>query len=460
MRVFGRNIRYPTLLLAAADFGLALLGFMVAVYLLRSLGRATDVVASGAAGPWALGFGVAVVVGVTAMGLYQPRQRLRIEGALVRLAVALLIAVVVLALISFVFAAVIERALWGSSIAITWILLSAVRVLFWKIIEHDSFRRRVLVYGAGQRSRSLLSLRRRSDQRGFKIVAFMPAPGDRQVVDDPRVISANIALLPFVREQEIDEIIMAMDDRRTGFPIKDLLDCRFNGVQVVDLITFLERETGKVKIDVLNPSWLIFSEGFATDPLRNMYSRALDLVASVAIGIVALPVMALVALAILIEDGRPIFYRQRRVGLMGVEFTVYKFRSMIKNAEAAGAQWAGAQDSRITRVGSITRKLRLDELPQIFNVFRGEMSLVGPRPERPEFVERLVAKIPYYHERHCVKPGITGWAQLCYPYGSSDEDAMEKLQFDLYYVKHRSLIFDLMVLLQTAEVVLWGKGAR
>jgi sugar transferase (PEP-CTERM system associated) len=317
------------------------------------------------------------------------------------------------------------------------------------------------VYGAGKRASRLLELRRRSDQRGFRIIAFMPAPGDSELIRDPRVIEPKYPLIDFVKAEQIDEIVVAMDDRRTGFPLRDLLDCRFQGVRVLDLLTFLERETGKVKVDLMNPSWLIFADQFAGSPRGHVASRILDIVVAGSMAIVTLPIMALVAAAIAIEDGWPVLYRQRRVGLMGNEFTLYKFRSMYTNAEADGkARWAAAKDSRVTRVGAVIRKLRLDELPQVFNVLRGEMSLVGPRPERPEFVARLAQVIPYYHERHCVKPGITGWAQLCYPYGSSDEDAMEKLQFDLYYVKHRSLVFDLMVVIQTAEVVLWGKGAR
>jgi sugar transferase (PEP-CTERM system associated) len=371
------------------------------------------------------------------------------------------VAAVLLAIVDFVFPVGVQGPLWISSIAATLVLVGALRFLFLSLVDREAFRRRVLVFGAGQRAATLLTLRRRSDQRGFRIVGFIPAPGDKQVLADERVLPAATSLLRYVEDEDVDEIIVAMDDRRTGFPLKELLDCRFAGVRVVDLLTFLERETGKVKIDLVNPSWLIFSEGFNADTVRQVSSRAFDLCVSIVIAVAALPFITAVALAILIEDGRPILYRQRRIGLMGKEFTVYKFRSMIKDAEADGrAQWANAQDARITRVGAITRKLRLDELPQVFNVLKGEMSLVGPRPERPEFVARLVAKIPYYHERHYVKPGITGWAQLCYPYGSSDEDAMEKLQFDLYYVKHQSLIFDMMVLLQTAEVVLWGKGAR
>jgi sugar transferase (PEP-CTERM system associated) len=315
------------------------------------------------------------------------------------------------------------------------------------------------VYGAGKRAARLLKLRRRSDRRGFDIVAFVPAVGDAELVEDARVKRHPGCLIELAREVKADEIVVAMDDRRQGFPVAELLECKFTGVTVTDVLGFLERETGKMAIDLVNPSWLIFSEGFDAALKTRIGSRVVDIVAASAMLVLTAPQLALAALAVLVEDGAPLLNRQKRVGARGRTFEVLKFRSMIKNAEADGkARWAAHSDSRITRVGAVVRKFRIDELPQLFNVLRGEMSLVGPRPERPEFVERLARTIPYYHERHAVKPGITGWAQLCYPYGSSDEDAMEKLQYDLYYIKHKSLVFDLIVMLQTAEVVLWGKG--
>jgi sugar transferase (PEP-CTERM system associated) len=228
-------------------------------------------------------------------------------------------------------------------------------------------------------------------------------------------------------------------------------------------MSFLERETGKVRLDVLNPSWMIFSEGFRRTGLRNLVSRVLDILASLLLLAVAWPVMLLAMLAIKIEDGprASVLYRQLRVGQDGHLFEALKFRSMRQDAEADGvARWADAQDGRVTRVGALMRKTRIDELPQLLNVLRGDMRFVGPRPERPEFVEALSDSVPYYRERHCVKPGLTGWAQLCYPYGSSEQDAIEKLQYDLYYIKNRTLLFDLAILLQTVEVVIFGKGAR
>jgi sugar transferase (PEP-CTERM system associated) len=232
---------------------------------------------------------------------------------------------------------------------------------------------------------------------------------------------------------------------------------------VIDIVNFLERETGRVHLDVLNPSWIIFAEGFRRDAMRQATKRAFDVIAAFALLLIVWPVILLTMLAILLEDGprAPILYRQRRIGLDGHEFDVLKFRSMRVDAERDGRpRWASGQDDRVTRVGRFIRKVRIDELPQIFNVLRGDMSFVGPRPERPPFVAQLAESIPYYYERHCSKPGITGWAQVCYPYGSSERDALEKLQYDLYYVKNHTLLFDLMILLQTVEVVLLGKGGR
>jgi sugar transferase (PEP-CTERM system associated) len=242
----------------------------------------------------------------------------------------------------------------------------------------------------------------------------------------------------------------------------ELLECRLAGIEVLELPSFLERETGKVRLDVLNPSWIIFGEGFRASARQQLLERAFDIVASLGLLVVALPFMLLAVVGIKLEEGRsaPVFYRQRRVGYRGDVFDVLKFRSMRVDAEKFGAQYATANDPRVTRIGGLMRKTRIDELPQLLNVLRGEMSFVGPRPERPEFVNELEHRIPYYRERHTVKPGITGWAQLCYPYGSSEKDTIEKLQYDLYYVKNRSLLFDLAILVQTVEVVLWRKGAR
>jgi sugar transferase (PEP-CTERM system associated) len=263
-----------------------------------------------------------------------------------------------------------------------------------------------------------------------------------------------------VARHQIDRIVVGLADRRGKLPIEQLLKAKMTGVRVEDATTTYERVTGKILIDDLRPSWLIFSEGFRVSRWTRFMKRTIDLTLSVTMGIVCFPLMVLTALAIWLESGRPIFYCQERVGENGRPFTLCKFRSMRRDAEQAGRPvWARHDDDRITGVGRFIRKTRLDELPQLWNVVCGDMSFVGPRPERPYFVEELGKEIPFYQQRHAVKPGLTGWAQVKYRYGASLEDAMEKLRYDLYYIKHLSIFFDLTIVFDTVKVVLFRKGA-
>ena len=413
--------------------------------------------------PAALLFAAFSLVSLFAFGLYSVRQRANRAGVLIRIAAAVANAVAWSAIVYY-FAPPIAMdhhvVLYTAAIAIVFSFVT--RLLFERIIDENLFKQRVLVFGAGLRAQSLLQLRRRTDTRGFRLLGFMTSESDTVVAPIDRLIARPPSLYRWAIDNDVDAIVIAMEDRRRGFPMHELLECRLAGIEILDLPTFLERETGKVRLDVLNPSWIIFGEGFRVSLMQHLLERAFDIVASLGLLAVALPVMVLTTIAIKLEDGprAPVLYRQRRVGQNGKVFEVLKFRSMVLDAETNGAQYAQARDPRVTRVGAFMRKTRIDELPQLLNVLRGDMSFVGPRPERPEFVSQLEQRIPYYRERHTVKPGITGWAQLCYPYGASEKDTIEKLQYDLYYVKNRSLIFDLAILMQTVEVVLWGKGAR
>ncbi len=415
--------------------------------------------------PKVIFFTLGVGIALSAMGLYNSRQRARTLGLLLRAGVAHLLALVLLAIGAY-FVPLLrpmpsQLLAW---ITLSFVLIVVIRAVEGAFLDEEAFKRRVLVYGAGQRAQSLAQLRRRADQRGFVAVGYLPVPGEQVLVEPAKVLSSEVQKLhDLAKHLGVDEIVIAMDDRRREFPVRELLDCRLAGVEVVDIVSFLERETGRVHLDVLNPSWIIFADGFRRDGMRQASKRAFDILTSLALMLITWPFMLLTALAIMLEDGprAPVLYRQRRVGLDAQDFEVLKFRSMRVDAEGDGqARWATGGDDRITRVGRFIRKLRIDELPQILNVLRGDMSFVGPRPERPQFVAQLSESIPYYEERHCAKPGITGWAQICYPYGSSEKDSLEKLQYDLYYVKNHSLLFDLMILLQTVEVVLLGKGAR
>lgn len=268
------------------------------------------------------------------------------------------------------------------------------------------------------------------------------------------------SLVDLARRYKAREIIVTVQERRGGaLPIKDLLECKLQGVNVIDATTFFERESGQIRVNSLQPSWLVFGGGFDQSPIRSVMKRLFDLTVSAIILSMALPVMLLTAAAIRIEDGGPVFYQQERVGKDGRRFFILKFRSMGIDAEQAGApQWAQVADPRVTRIGHVIRKLRIDELPQLLNVFKGEMSFVGPRPERPYFVDQLNAQLRYYQLRHSIKPGITGWAQVRYGYGASVADAIQKLQYDLYYVKNNSLFLDVLVLIDTLKVVLFGGG--
>jgi sugar transferase (PEP-CTERM system associated) len=405
-----------------------------------------------------------VMVAAIAMGLFSRRLRDRTVGVVLRIGVSVTAGAILGGLLLYV--SPDHRPTWTEIfgfVGIGLISLTIVRVVAHGLIDEDILKRKILVYGAGNNAARILALRRRNDQRGFKVVGFVPSRNEERVVPEDKLVNKDAPLVATAAAMEIDEIVVAMDDRRQQFPLKDLLDCRLAGIEVIELASFFERETGKVYLDILIPSWMIFGSGFRRDIIRRYSETAFDVVASFALLLLALPIMALTVIAIKLEEGlsAPVLYGQPRVGYAGKVFRVLKFRSMRVDAEKDGrARWATANDDRVTRVGRFIRKVRIDELPQLFNVLTGRMSFVGPRPERPEFVKQLNESIPYYDVRHAVKPGITGWAQLCYPYGASEQDATEKLQYDLYYVKNHSLVFDILILLQTVEVILLGKGAR
>ncbi len=464
MRILGQYFRTQIFTLASIEMVLFFCAPLAAAFV--RFGTQVEVLSIERISYWLRGsvFALTMSLCVLAMGLYSARQRAGLDGVLARIAASAVSCLIALAALYYIFPGLtMGRGLLGIMILFSAACMALVRIGFARMISDDFFKRRVLVYGAGSIAFRLSRLRRRSDQRGFVIVGFVGNPGDTVEVPAERLVFVENNLLDTCRHYSIEEIVVAMDDRRLAFPMQELLDCRLSDINVIDMPSFLERETGKVRLDVVNPSWMIFGEGFNRGAPRRVSARLFDIVASLALLALSWPLMLITAIAIKLEDGlrAPVIYRQKRVGLEGKNFDVLKFRSMRTDAEKGGkALWAEKQDPRVTRVGAVARLLRLDELPQIFNVLRGDMRFVGPRPERPEFVEELAKSIPFYRERHFAKPGITGWAQLCYPYGSSQQDAAEKLQYDLYYVKNHSLLFDLSILMQTAEVILWRKGSR
>jgi sugar transferase (PEP-CTERM system associated) len=413
----------------------------------------------------ALVFAASTVICLFAMGLYEPRMREGRSGVLVRtfggFALASLVAV-----LAFYLLPAFE--LWRGTLLYTLLLALIANLVshltFRNVTDLDQFKNRVLVYGSGSAASTITSsMRRKSDRQGFTIVGFVRVNDEEPQVTGERIINLRQPLAEYARQTEIDQIVVALDNKRDRAPTEEFFKCRLQGIKVLNLVNFFEREAGKILVDFATPGWMTLTEDLRSNISSSWTKRCFDICASLGLLLATWPLMLVTTLAIWLEDGfkAPIFFAQERVGLGGKAFKVMKFRSMRVDAEGDGkARWATVNDSRITRVGSFIRRTRIDELPQIFNVLKGEMAFIGPRPERPEFVKQLDEQIPYYNSRHAVKPGITGWAQLCYPYGASEEDARQKLQFDLYYVKNQSLFLDFMIALSTVEVVIFGKGAR
>jgi sugar transferase (PEP-CTERM system associated) len=323
--------------------------------------------------------------------------------------------------------------------------------------------RRVLVLGTGPEARLVDASLASASSKRINVIGFYGLDnGEPTLVAPHRVVAADRPLEDLVRQLGVDEVIVAARQQRGGvLPLRSLLECRLNGVQITDLAGFFERVHSRVPIEMLKVSWLIYGDGYRQGWMRALVKRIFDVTIATLLLAITLPVMAVIAVMIMVESGKPVIYRQKRVGRLGKHFTMLKFRSMAADAEIGNrAKWADVNDPRVTRVGRLMRRTRIDELPQLINVMRGEMSLVGPRPERPEFVALLTQEIPFYAARHSINPGITGWAQVRYSYGATVEQSMKKLEYDLFYVKNNSLALDLRILLNTVRVILLGEGAR
>jgi sugar transferase (PEP-CTERM system associated) len=411
-----------------------------------------------------LTFVALMMLALAAIGLYQRGLRDDSRGMVLRIGIAMVIGTLSMAAVG-AFAPQLDigsRAL-VSVFVFSFVGIAVYRAFVYRYLDINYFKRRVMVLGAGELAAQVERLRRRSDWQDMLLLGYVPVPGEYAVVNPDKILPLKSSLRKLAKEQRADEMVVAIADRRRHFPIQDILDCKMAGIQVVDLVGFFERRTGRISVDAMNPSSIVFADGIVQAVLKSYVHRTFDIVMSLIALILALPIMVVVALLIWFESGfrGPILYRQIRVGRDGKLFRIFKFRIMVVDAEHhGGPRWAASDDSRITAVGSLIRKSRIDELPQLMNVLKGDMSLVGPRPERPEFVEELKNEIPFYDLRHRVNPGITGWAQICYPYAGSREDTKRKLEYDLYYIKNYSLFLDLTILIQTAQVILWGKGAR
>ncbi len=407
------------------------------------------------------GFAAMMIAAMISVGVYGSDSLRSMRFATARLLVAISLGIIALSFVDFIIGG---QNFWRSTLAyamaLSIVLLVLNRLIVGGILGASAFRRRVLVFGAGHRAQRLRALGEKPES-GFAIVGYIAVSEMQPVVEEAIARSAIHNLTRFVENLGVSEVVLALEERRNSLPLKDLLRIKTAGVHVNDFSSFIERETGRVDLDTVNPSWLIFSDGFSSGrAVSSVAKRLFDITASALLLLLTAPVIVIFAVAVKLDSKGPAFFRQSRVGLFGQTFDVIKLRSMRTDAEVAGAQWATENDPRVTRIGRFIRKVRIDELPQAWSVLKGEMSFVGPRPERPEFVSDLEEQLPFYAERHMVKPGITGWAQVNYPYGASIEDSRHKLEYDLYYAKNYTPFLDLLIILQTLRVVLWHEGAR
>ncbi|OJW75466.1 MAG: sugar transferase [Sphingomonadales bacterium 63-6] len=460
IRLFKHYIPHAVLLLGLFDFGLLIAAGELA-WKLRAgqIGMEMGLFADRL--PWLAGAAAVVLTAMISVGVYgaDALRSMRYAGA--RLLVAVSLGVLALIFIDFL---IPGQTFWRSTLAyamgLAVVFLMLNRLIVGGILGAQAFRRRVLVLGAGLRAQRLRELGARPES-GFSIVGYIAMSDTGKVVEEAISRSAIHDLNRFVENLGASEVVLALEERRNAIPMKDLLRIKTAGVHVNDFSSFMERETGRVDLDTVNPSWLIFSDGFSSGRfVSSAVKRLFDITVSSILLLLTFPLILLFALLVKIDSRGPAFFRQTRVGLYGQPFELIKLRSMRIDAEKDGAKWAQTNDPRVTRIGRFIRKVRIDELPQTWSVLKGEMSFVGPRPERPQFVEDLEDKLPFYAERHMVKPGITGWAQINFPYGASIEDARQKLEYDLYYAKNYTPFLDLLILLQTLRVVLWREGAR
>jgi sugar transferase (PEP-CTERM system associated) len=402
--------------------------------------------------------------------LYDFRTSESYKETVLRLIQALGFSAIFLAIVYLIFPqAIIGTGIFLASISFVIMLIVSWRFCYTLVIEHGLFNKRIILLGSAD---LILKIKEEISDRkdcGYDIVAEVPDAKYKTRPDNDceNNNAGNIVgqkyegLAELAGAYNIDKVIVAIEEKRNNFPAKELLKCRVNGIEVVEGNSFYEMLTGKLVVKAINPSWLIFSEGFRKSRTRRFLKRSVDLILSFIGLLIFLPLIGLIALLIKIDSRGPVIFSQERIGQKRKIFRIFKFRSMVEDAERiSGPVWAQDQDNRITMVGKVIRKLRLDELPQLWNVLKGNMSFVGPRPEREYFVKELEALIPYYSERHTVKPGITGWAQISYKYGASVDDAIEKLNYDLFYIKNMSFFMDLMIVLRTIKIVLFRKGSR
>ncbi len=465
IRIFKHYVATSLLFLAIVEALILLSSMQVGVALRFTKIHPGYIESVGSITPKAFVFTFIMLAIMMAFGLYQRNTGEQgAWGDFIRLTASFLIGLIVMILVFYTFPGLyLGRGAFALAFLYAFSGIVIARFLFMRFAGHSALRKRVLLVGSGSRATKVETLgKEASGKSKFELVGCLPLSNEHGNFNKAKILADHGSILSVAKKYKVDEIVVGVRERRNGgLPTSQLLECKLAGISVIDLPSFFEQQTGHIQLESLNPSWMIFSDGFRRGSIKDLTKRMFDVTVSSLLLLVTLPVFLVTALLVWFESGSPILYRQERVGEYGRVFEVFKFRSMCKDAERDGVpQWAKKQDNRVTRVGKVIRKLRIDELPQIFNVLKGDMSFVGPRPERPYFVNELTKQISYYPLRHTVKPGITGWAQIRYPYGATVEDAVQKLQFDLYYVKNHTLFLDLIIFLQTTQVVLFGKGAR
>lgn len=477
VRVFRHHISLYAILLAALEVsffvlgGLFLIGFIPGAVALNYDGVDRDFLIAS--------LSLAIFVTVCSVGFYNRRATLRSELRVVQWGAVLILVSAVLGGVFLVYWSMFGKTeefpfgLWGTTVLV-YVLAALIARFFFEYVIRDRavLKKRIIVLGAGPQAERIYESGQKDPQSLFEVIGFMRCSDNDEDVKVAPLLEDGLrtqrcALADFADANDVDEIVVTIRDRRrppgklgNGLPIWEMMDCKLRGIRVTEFPTFWERELGRVDLESIRPSWIIFSDGFDVSVAKRLFKRAFDLFFSTLFVLLTLPIMVLTAIAVKLDSRGPVFYSQERVGLNGKTFSIRKFRSMRTDAEASGAVWAKQNDDRVTRVGKFIRKTRIDEIPQILNVLNGDMSFVGPRPERPVFVKELEEVVPYYKERHRIKPGITGWAQINYPYGATVEDSCEKHSYDLYYMKNIGLFLDLVILMQTVRVVLFGEGAR
>lgn len=460
-----RNLSIASRAMVIIEFILLLIALPLALYCNNTISFIdVDVIPNHYLIIYALIFSLTNQLSSLALGLYNSKLRVNFRGVFRRIVMCIAVAFFILTIINPLYGQyILPVNILALASLISLISITLFRYVIHKVDFFGFNKRVVLVLGAGARASIIETrMRRDVDRQNFSVHGYIIMEGDSaEGIKRETRIDLEGSLVNYVTENNIDEIVVASDERRNNLPVDELFACKIRGIEITEILDFIERETGQISVNLIYPSWLIYSNGFnSVNYLRNALDWIFNAAMAICLLFVTWPIMLITVILMKLDEGinAPVFYFQERVGLDGEPFKIIKFRSMRLDAEKFGAQMASEDDPRITKIGNHLRKYRIDELPQIYNVLCGEMGFVGPRPERPQFVQQLIKNIPYYNERHNVKPGLTGWAQLKYPYGATEADSLEKLKFDLYYIKHRSFLLDLLILVRTVEVVLFGKG--